>query len=323
MITKKLFIFILFSIPLSASEMGSKPFPTPATPAHQNCDADLKQLVSELEDVCLRTRHPISPFWQKKRDKIEAFLNKYPAINPDQIRYPTANSDKDRPLHEAVIHQDFNLAKLLIEHGAHVQQKENERPLLMCSDNIDLTELLLEHKADINACDNEGNTVLFQESKPEVTKLFAAHGINSAHCNRAGETPLYVLTYSLCGTGIVFTEKAKALIAIGVPVDPKKGDDAYYAQFKIPSIAKAATILRGLTLLQELQLRVAKGDTEAPQFLNDLKSAVTHRRNFIKQKLQGIFPNDLATIALEYYELGKLEFTPEELALFIKKMDGK
>jgi hypothetical protein len=71
---------------------------------------------------------------------------------------------RDTPLMEAVSHNHYSVAALLLERGAdvNVRNDEAETPLMVAAfdGNVRMAELLVQRGADIDARDNEGETAL-------------------------------------------------------------------------------------------------------------------------------------------------------------------
>jgi len=87
------------------------------------------------------------------------------------------------PLHYAATNNHKDVAELLLDHGADVNEKDNEgaTPLHWaardgCNESADL---LLAHRADVNAKDNSGNTPLHTAEAnkyKDVVELLRQHG---------------------------------------------------------------------------------------------------------------------------------------------------
>lgn len=105
------------------------------------------------------------------------------------------------PLQEAVDLDLLPAVKLLLEHGADVDDKGKieETPLYMAAryGRVNILDCLLSHGADVNATDKDGNTALFRASKEgfiEVVKRLLSNkpkpDVDKA--NRQGWSPLHV-----------------------------------------------------------------------------------------------------------------------------------
>ena len=106
--------------------------------------------------------------------------------------------EKRCPLHLAVIANEENLVKLLLQRDADVNRGDiyGSSPLHLatCLGNKSIVELLLEHNADINKYNNEGWTALHLASeagKVEIVDLLIQHQANLDVQTKYGRTPLH------------------------------------------------------------------------------------------------------------------------------------
>ncbi|MCQ2574858.1 MAG: ankyrin repeat domain-containing protein [Alphaproteobacteria bacterium] len=109
------------------------------------------------------------------------------------------NTDMSTPLFNALLQfRDTQIAKLLIEKGANVKIKDSTglAPLHIavmndyCCNN-DIVELLISHGADVNAKDNSKNTPLHFVHFAKTAKLLIEKGANVNIKNQYGQTPLH------------------------------------------------------------------------------------------------------------------------------------
>ena len=100
-----------------------------------------------------------------------------------EVNAAALNSQRVMPLHSAVAGQHFEIAKLLIEHGALVnaEQEGGFTPLHGACQNgqLEMVKLLLDHGADIHALSHEGRSALHfarEGSHTQVIELLEAAG---------------------------------------------------------------------------------------------------------------------------------------------------
>ena len=94
-----------------------------------------------------------------QKEAVELLLEKGAAVNAAAL-----NSQRVMPLHSAAAGQHYEIAKLLVEHGALVnaEQEGGFNPLHAACQNgqVEMVKLLLEHGADVNALSGEGRSAL-------------------------------------------------------------------------------------------------------------------------------------------------------------------
>jgi len=101
------------------------------------------------------------------------------------------NATNVRPLHSAVAHHHFEISKLLVDHGADVNARQqggftplHEAALGGCAE---IATLLLEHGANINAKTDKGKTPIEftaeesreagpKQDREKVARILAKHG---------------------------------------------------------------------------------------------------------------------------------------------------
>ena len=121
--------------------------------------------------------------------------------------------DHEIPLHFACFRGEFEIARLLLDHGADVNAKndQGETPLHLASrgeydspdDGVRVAELLLERGSYVSAQDNICWTPLHSASyngKPEIIQVFLRYGAKVDAENDLGETPLHLVRQSKYGS---------------------------------------------------------------------------------------------------------------------------
>ena len=103
--------------------------------------------------------------------------------NGAKVNAAALNSQRVMPLHSAVAGQHFEIAKLLVEHGALVnaEQEGGFTPLHAACQNgqAEMVKLLIEHGADVNAQSGEGRSALYfarEGSHTQVIEVLVAAG---------------------------------------------------------------------------------------------------------------------------------------------------
>jgi len=142
-------------------------------------------------NVLARDRNGATPLHMAgSREVAELLVNTYQV--PVSI---TDNSGTTPLLHAAYACQN-DLARFLIEKGAHVNVKnrEGETPLLIAahSDNTPLVRYLLSKGADAKVTHKDGTTALHMAWRPEVAELLLAKGVEINARDRQGNTALRI-----------------------------------------------------------------------------------------------------------------------------------
>lgn len=113
---------------------------------------------------------------------------------------PDTRDKCDRTLlHYAAYRGRFNVARLLIDHGADVNAKDDNgrTPLHYATfmGYFDIVKLLIDHGADVNAVDRYGVTPLHFAARKGylgIAKLLIEHGADCNAMNVYGRTPIDV-----------------------------------------------------------------------------------------------------------------------------------
>ena len=100
-----------------------------------------------------------------------------------EVNTPSQNQMKVTPLHSAAASCSLEIARLLLDHGAdpNLKQQGGFTPLHTASHNgqIEMADLLLTHGADINLVNDAGETALqiaLNSNKGEMTAFLREHG---------------------------------------------------------------------------------------------------------------------------------------------------
>jgi ankyrin repeat protein len=103
--------------------------------------------------------------------------------NGAEVNAAAVNSQRVMPLHSAVAGPHFEIAKLLLEHGALVnaEQEGGFTPLHGACQNgqVEMVKLLLDNGAEVNALSHEGRSALYfarEGSHTQVVELLEAAG---------------------------------------------------------------------------------------------------------------------------------------------------
>eukprot|EP00754_Rhynchopus_humris_P038623 Rhum_TRINITY_DN21237_c0_g1::Rhum_TRINITY_DN21237_c0_g1_i1::g.173436::m.173436 len=126
-------------------------------------------------------------------DEVKDVLKKGAHVN---VKLP---QNGNTPLHMALWLQHGDVARLLIQHGADVESKDNDgvRPLHTAAwaafeGDATMTRFLLEKGCDINAATAAGNTPLHHAAtaSKECVEILLGAGANPLLKNAKGQTPL-------------------------------------------------------------------------------------------------------------------------------------
>jgi ankyrin repeat protein len=106
------------------------------------------------------------------------------------------------PLHLASSHGHVDLAEVLVKHGADMSTKDSNgsTPLHAASygGHVGLTRFLLEHGADVSATSKDGSTLLHRASyggHVDLARLLVERGANVSAKSKDGWTPLHGASY--------------------------------------------------------------------------------------------------------------------------------
>ena len=137
--------------------------------------------------------------WEK--DKPEEVLKKVYDLLDFGADVNAKNGYGTTPLHWAARKGHTDVAKLLIEHGADVNAKEDyrgETPLHWAKD-ANIAQVLIEHGADVKAKSRWDTTPLHEASSmghTDVAKLLIDHGADMNAKDKDGRTPLLWAAYN-------------------------------------------------------------------------------------------------------------------------------
>ena len=102
------------------------------------------------------------------------------------------------PLHQAVSKNAYQVVEMLVAHGADVNVRNNigRMPLHQALDekHFQIAELLIEHGADVNARDNGGSAPLLHAitlEKFQIAELLIKHGADVNARDNDGDSPLH------------------------------------------------------------------------------------------------------------------------------------
>lgn len=151
-------------------------------------------------------------------------------VQGENVNGKDENYEKSTPLFVAVENGNVEIARTLLDFGAKVNARDNERraPLMMLDEDAspELVNLLIRHGAKIHLVARDGNTALILaalNAKPEVLKALIDAGAYVNAQNKEGQTAL--MNAVVMGE----IENVRALILAGANVNlkNKEGETAW------------------------------------------------------------------------------------------------
>ncbi|UPA54646.1 ankyrin repeat domain-containing protein [Wolbachia pipientis] len=120
------------------------------------------------------------------------------------VNYVFKDSSKEFTLlHFAANFGDTNVTKLLLEEGANIDIKDQNKntPLHLAASNghTDIVKLLMEKEPDLSVVNKEGNTSLHlaaSNGHTDIVKLLVEKGSDLSAVNKDGGTPLQIAFYN-------------------------------------------------------------------------------------------------------------------------------
>jgi|GEM_PF-5323299 len=120
------------------------------------------------------------------------------------VNYVFKDSSKEFTLlHFAANFGDTNVTKLLLEEGANIDIKDQNKntPLHLAASNghTDIVKLLMEKEPDLSVVNKEGNTSLHlaaSNGHTDIVKLLVGKGSDLSAVNKDGGTPLQIAFYN-------------------------------------------------------------------------------------------------------------------------------
>lgn len=157
-----------------------------------------------MEDMSDRPSEPYAtPLYYSAACGIRGLAERLIVVHPDDVNPPEGSIWA--PLRVAVEKGYFDVAHMLLEHGANVNVRgyDNWTPLQYASyrgiSDGDIVQLLLEHGADIECSNYRGQTPLHLASKaghPKAVQLLLEYGADANKRMRYGWTPLHLAVLS-------------------------------------------------------------------------------------------------------------------------------
>jgi ankyrin repeat protein len=186
-------------------------------------------LLKHGADVDLRGRHERTPLHGAIRDvgMVQSLLNKGADVNCRQ-------DDLRTPLHLAACDGELEVARVLVEHKADVDSRDNEGKAPLClllegdhneGDILDLARSLLKHCTDVNIRTTNEWTLLHAAAfwgRLEIARMLLDHGANPKVENKEGETPLYLVSRGTCNSTEHVVGIARLLLERGVDVNARE-----------------------------------------------------------------------------------------------------
>jgi len=183
-------------------------------------------IISPLMAVAAAAQHRrtevIKVFVQNNVDLSVDFIKENKRIFTNDFRYKYS-IEEPSPLHTAIIHGGYQIAKILIENGA----KHNVRddlcgftPFLLAlrTGDIELIQLLFHRGVDINEQNNYGEpplNIAIRWGTYESVKFLVENGTDVNICDNRGRTPLHTSAASRALRGVTI---AKLLIENGADI---------------------------------------------------------------------------------------------------------
>ena len=128
-------------------------------------------------------------------------------------------------LHEVVRNNDEDIAKLLIEHGADVKSTDNNGVSILhdaaLNGNLKMVRLLVERGADVNAKDDEGLTVLHYAAQSKSLKTIQWLVDQGLDINEKTESGTTVLHYAAQSGSL---KTVQWLVKQGLDINAKNND---------------------------------------------------------------------------------------------------
>jgi ankyrin repeat protein len=173
---------------------------------------------------------PVDPQWKERAALVGDGLTDNP---PESGPLPTETA-----LHVAARHQQTEIARLLLNHGAEVNAVNKSRMTALYfamyalgrALNMDLLELLVERGADVNATNKKGNSMLLQlvfgwERDPlPALDLLLRHGAHVNAVDNQGRTALDCAMIYLGSPGN-HVPRVELLLRYGANVNPVRKVD--------------------------------------------------------------------------------------------------
>ncbi|MBO4349338.1 MAG: ankyrin repeat domain-containing protein [Proteobacteria bacterium] len=167
------------------------------------------------------------------------------------------NSDGNTTLHSYA--NDVEVAKVLIQSGADVHQKNEEgRTPIFYARSVDAFKLLIDRGADIKALDNHHHTLLHAALNTEILSFLHGLGLDVNAQNDDGRTPIF------------FADSMDALKwyidhGADVKVTDKHGNNLLHSK-------AFNSEMRGMMLNYNLDINAQNDEGQTPLFLVDLKN---------------------------------------------------
>lgn len=162
--------------------------------SEEKFDIEFKKYENELKKL------------EQERHSIKHMMHEYDQWKKCgfDINYVFKDSPKEFTLlHFAVNFGDINVTKLLLEEGADIdikdQNKNTSLHLAASNGHTDTVKLLMEKGSDLSVVDKEGNTSLHlaaSNGHTDIVKLLVEKGSDLSAVNKNGDTPLNIAFYN-------------------------------------------------------------------------------------------------------------------------------